>query len=103
MSDTLSIFDAAREAPNACAVVDGATELTFAEVAQRTAPRAAALLAARPPALALSPRATTESLLWLYAAFAVAAILWKVELATSYSSTRGVPSTSFERIFVTST
>jgi O-succinylbenzoic acid--CoA ligase len=68
---TLSIFDAAREAPNACAVVDGATELTFAEVALRAAPHAAALLAARPPALALSPRATSESLLWLYAAFAV--------------------------------
>jgi O-succinylbenzoic acid--CoA ligase len=71
MNDTLSIFDAAREAPHGCAVVDGATELSFAEVAQRAAPFAAALLATRPTAIALAPRATIESLLWLYAAFAV--------------------------------
>jgi O-succinylbenzoic acid--CoA ligase len=71
MSQTLSIFDAARQAPNACAVVEGASELSFAEVAQRAAPIAAALVATRPRALALAPRATLESLLWLYAAFAV--------------------------------
>jgi hypothetical protein len=35
-------------------------------------------------------------------AVAAAAILWKVELATSYVSTRGVPSTTFARILVTS-
>ena len=71
MNGALSIFAAAREAPDACALIDGATEHTFAEVAQRAAPLAAALRAARPPALALAPRATIESLLWLYAAFAV--------------------------------
>ena len=70
MSGTLSIFDAAREAPEACAVVDGASELTFAELARRTAPRCVALLRARPRALALTPHATVDSLLWLYAAFA---------------------------------
>lgn len=70
MSGTLSIFDAAREAPNGCALVDGATELSFAEVARRVVPLCSALLEARPPALALTPRATTDSLLWLYAAFA---------------------------------
>jgi O-succinylbenzoic acid--CoA ligase len=71
VNDPLSIFAAAREAPNACALVEGATEHSFAEVAERAAPLAAALLTARPPALALAPRATLESLLWLYAAFAV--------------------------------
>ncbi len=67
---TLSIFDAAREAPHGVALIDGTTSLTFHEAAERTAPMAAALLAARPTALALTPRADTESLLWLYAALA---------------------------------
>lgn len=67
---TLSIFDAAREAPDAVAVIDGAATLSFAEAAERTAPLAQALLQQRPRALALTPRADTESLLWLYAAFA---------------------------------
>jgi O-succinylbenzoic acid--CoA ligase len=70
MTGSLSIFDAAREASAACAVVAGATELTFAELARRTAPRCVALLHARPRALALTPHATVDSLLWLYAAFA---------------------------------
>jgi O-succinylbenzoic acid--CoA ligase len=67
---TFSVFDAAREQPHAVALVDGDEPLTFAEAAHRTAPLARALAAARPPALALTPRADTESLLWLYAAFA---------------------------------
>jgi O-succinylbenzoic acid--CoA ligase len=67
---TLSIFDAAREAPHGIALRDGSTELSFAEVAERCRPFAQALLAARPPVLALTPRADTESLLWLYAALA---------------------------------
>ena len=71
MNGSLSIFDAAREAPHACALVDGATELSFAELARLTAPRCSALLRAGPPALALTPRATVDSLLWLYAAFAI--------------------------------
>lgn len=67
---TLSIFDAAREAPEAPALVDGGVTLTFAQAARRVQPLAAALLAARLPALALTPHADTESLLWLWAAFA---------------------------------
>jgi o-succinylbenzoate---CoA ligase len=67
---TLSVFDAAREAPDAVALVERQVSLTFGEVARRTEPLARALLAARPAALALAPRADTESLLWLYAALA---------------------------------
>ncbi|HKY37644.1 MAG TPA: AMP-binding protein [Polyangiaceae bacterium] len=69
---SLSIFDAAREAPHAVVLIDTDTELTFAEVARRTAPLAGALLRARPTLLALTPRADTGSLLWLYAALATA-------------------------------
>ena len=68
--NTLSIFDAAREAPDEVALIDGPNALTFREAAERTAPLAQALLQQRPRALALTPRADTESLLWLYAAFA---------------------------------
>jgi o-succinylbenzoate---CoA ligase len=67
---TLSIFDAAREAPDALALIDSTVTLSFREAAERTAPLAQALLQQRPRALALTPRADTESLLWLYAAFA---------------------------------
>lgn len=67
---SLSIFDAARDAPDALALIDGARSLSFREAAERTAPLAQALLQERPRALALTPRADTESLLWLYAAFA---------------------------------
>jgi len=67
---TLSIFDAAREAPDALAVLEGEHRLSFRELARRTEPYARALLTARPRALALTPRAEVESLLWLYAAFA---------------------------------
>jgi o-succinylbenzoate---CoA ligase len=70
MSDALSIFDAARDAPTAIAFVDGARTVTYAEAASATRTRYAALLSARPPALALAAEADTESLLWLYAAFA---------------------------------
>jgi o-succinylbenzoate---CoA ligase len=66
----LSIFDAAREAPDAVAFVDGREVISFQVAAERTAPLATALLAARPRALALTPRADTQSLLWLYAALA---------------------------------
>jgi o-succinylbenzoate---CoA ligase len=67
---SLSIFDAAREAPDGAALIDGDTSLSFAEVAHRTTPLARALLRARPPLLALTLRAETTSLLWLYAALA---------------------------------
>ncbi|HEX2876545.1 MAG TPA: AMP-binding protein [Polyangiaceae bacterium] len=67
---TLSIFDAAREAPDALALIDGSSTLSFRQAAERCAPLAQALLQQRTRALALTPRADTESLLWLYAAFA---------------------------------
>lgn len=70
MSETLSIFDAADEMPDRLAIVDGSQQLTFRDVAGRTGSAYAALLAMRAPTLALTPRATTESLTWLYAAFA---------------------------------
>lgn len=66
----LSIFAAAREWPDRLALVDGECAFTFAELAARTAPLARTLAHARPAALALSPRATLDDLLWLYAAFA---------------------------------
>lgn len=66
----LSIFEAAREAPDALAFIDGAEALSFRAAAERTAPLAAALVSARPRVLALTPRADTESMLWLYAALA---------------------------------
>lgn len=65
-----SIFEAAREAPDDVCLIDGDAELTFREVAERTQPLQRRLLAARPQALALTPRADTVSLLWLYAALA---------------------------------
>jgi O-succinylbenzoic acid--CoA ligase len=67
---TLSIFDAAREAPDTLALIDGDRELTYREAAELTRPRMARLLDARPKTLALTPRADPESLLWLYAALA---------------------------------
>jgi O-succinylbenzoic acid--CoA ligase len=67
-----SIFEAAREAPDDVCLIDGDTELTFREVAERTQPLQRRLLAARPKSLALTPRADTASLLWLYAALASA-------------------------------
>lgn len=66
----LCVFQAARESPDRVALIEGNRQLSFGEVAARAAPRAAALLARRPKALALTPRAELESLLWLYAAFA---------------------------------
>jgi O-succinylbenzoic acid--CoA ligase len=68
---TLSIFDAAREAPERIAVDDGSSLFTFAELAERVVPYCSALAAAHPPVLALTPRAHVDSLLWLYAAFAL--------------------------------
>jgi O-succinylbenzoic acid--CoA ligase len=67
---TLSIFDAARDAPERIAFVDQGEAVSFRQAAERTAPLAAALLSTRPTTLALTPRADTESLLWLYAALA---------------------------------
>lgn len=67
---TLSIFDAAREAPEAIAFVTHERAYTFAEAAQACESRVSALYAEKPAALALRPRADAESLLWLYAAFA---------------------------------
>jgi O-succinylbenzoic acid--CoA ligase len=67
---TFSIFDAARETPGAVALVEAGVELSFGELARRCEPLAAALQRARPPLLALTPRAHTASLLWLYAALA---------------------------------
>jgi O-succinylbenzoic acid--CoA ligase len=64
------VFDAARDMPDAVAIVDRGVSLTFAEAARRTEPLARALIATRVPALALTPRADTASLLWLYAALA---------------------------------
>lgn len=66
----LSVFDAAREAPDAIAFIDGAEPVSFRAAAARTAPLAAALKAASPLTLALTPRADASSLLWLYAALA---------------------------------
>lgn len=66
----LSIFAAAREAPSQLALIDDDRELTFAEVADRTRPLLQRLLAERPRALALTPRADVASLLWIYAALA---------------------------------
>jgi len=67
---TLSIFDAAEESPSRVAFIDGAREVTFAEAAELCRPLAQALHAAPPGALSLTPRADTDSVLWLYAALA---------------------------------
>jgi o-succinylbenzoate---CoA ligase len=77
---TLSVFDAARELPDAPALLDGPATLSFGEVARRAEPLARALLEARPPALALTPRADTASLLWLYAALATGTPLLPLHL-----------------------
>jgi o-succinylbenzoate---CoA ligase len=70
LSGALSVFDAADEVPDRIAVVDGAQSLTFRQVARRAGSYWAALMTMQPPALALTPLANLESLLWLYAAFA---------------------------------
>jgi O-succinylbenzoic acid--CoA ligase len=67
---TLSVFDAARDAPNSIALIDGERAVSFAEAAQLCRRFVRALLNARPRALGLTPRADTESVLWLYAALA---------------------------------
>lgn len=66
---TLSIFDAARDAPDSIAWIDGEQSVSFRDAAERVRPLVAALLTARPSVLALTPRADAESLSWLYAAF----------------------------------
>jgi len=82
---TLSVFDAARELPDAPALLDGPVTLSFGEVARRTEPLARALLEARPQALALTPRADTASLLWLYAALATGTPLLPLHLRATAS------------------
>jgi O-succinylbenzoic acid--CoA ligase len=69
---TLSLFDAAREAPQAPALIEGERTLSFDELAARAEPFARTLARERPAALQLTPRADVPSLLWLYAAFATA-------------------------------
>lgn len=69
---TLSIFDAARDAPQAPALIEAERTLSFAELAARAEPFARALERERPKALQLTPHADVPSLLWLYAAFATA-------------------------------
>lgn len=72
---TLSIFEAAREAPSAPALIEGDASYTFADIAERCRPLAALLQSARPSVLALTPRANVESLLWIYAALATGTAL----------------------------
>ena len=65
----LSIFAAAREAPNRIALITETTCFTYSELAARTLFRAAAPAQLRGPVL-LQPQLDVDSLLWLYAASA---------------------------------
>jgi O-succinylbenzoic acid--CoA ligase len=65
----LSIFAAAREAPNRIGLVTEKGCFTYSELAVLTAGRAATLVDFRDPLL-LQPQLDLDSLLWLYAAFA---------------------------------
>jgi len=65
----LSIFAAAREAPNRVALLTQAGGFTYSELAAFCVSRAAALAQSRDPVL-LRPQRTVDSLLWLYAAWA---------------------------------
>jgi O-succinylbenzoic acid--CoA ligase len=67
---TLSVLDAARESPAVVALSDGEQSWSFRDVAELSAPLVARLRAARPGALALTPRADVASVSWLYAALA---------------------------------
>ncbi len=70
MTGAFDVFAAAREAPNRTAFITDERSFTFEQAACEAAPRAAALLRARPRALALEAKADADRLLWLYAAFA---------------------------------
>jgi O-succinylbenzoic acid--CoA ligase len=65
----LSIFAAAREAPDRVGLITENARFTFRELAALAAGRAASLVDFAAPVL-LQPRIDLESLLWLYAAFA---------------------------------
>jgi acyl-CoA synthetase (AMP-forming)/AMP-acid ligase II len=65
----LSIFSAARAAPERIACVTATGSYSYAELATLTETRAAAL-AASPGAVLLQPRLDLDSLLWIYAAAA---------------------------------
>jgi acyl-CoA synthetase (AMP-forming)/AMP-acid ligase II len=65
----LSIFAAAREAPNRLALITKTGRFTFSQLAALTAGRAAALVELREPLL-LQPQLDLDSLLWIYAAAA---------------------------------
>jgi acyl-CoA synthetase (AMP-forming)/AMP-acid ligase II len=65
----LSIFAAAREAPNRIGLITHQGRFTYAELADLTLSRAAALVEFRNPLL-LQPQLDLDGLLWLYAAFA---------------------------------
>jgi O-succinylbenzoic acid--CoA ligase len=65
----LSIFAAAREAPQRLALITASARFTYAELAALTLGRAAALARGR-GRLLLQPQLDLESLLWLYAAAA---------------------------------
>ncbi len=65
----LSIFAAAREAPDRLALITDSGRFTYSEVASLTLRRAAALANFQGPIL-LQPRLDLDSLLWLYAASA---------------------------------
>lgn len=65
----LSIFSAAREAPQRLALIIGSTWYSYADLAVLVHDRAVALAQAQAPLL-LQPRLDLESLLWIYAASA---------------------------------
>jgi O-succinylbenzoic acid--CoA ligase len=65
----LSIFAAAREAPNRIGLISDKGSFTYSELADLSLSRAAALVEFRHPLL-LQPQLDLDSLLWLYAAFA---------------------------------
>jgi acyl-CoA synthetase (AMP-forming)/AMP-acid ligase II len=65
----LSIFAAARDAPNRIGLITKEGRFTYSELADLAAGRAAALVDFRDPLL-LQPQLDVDSLLWLYAAFA---------------------------------
>jgi O-succinylbenzoic acid--CoA ligase len=80
----LSIFAAAREAPDRLALIVGTARYTFSELAARTRARAAVLAASRSPLL-LQPLLDLDSLLWLYAASATGTPFFPLHAGTPRS------------------
>jgi acyl-CoA synthetase (AMP-forming)/AMP-acid ligase II len=78
----LSIFAAAREAPDRVALIAQNARFTFRELAALVAGRAASLVDFPAPLL-LQPRVDLESLLWLYAAFATGTALVALDARTT--------------------